>query len=132
MENRRQNYRHAFAPDALLPVSIQRGTGGPFWKGWALDLSVTGTRVRLEDSAQHLAANDRVVLRMALPRQSERLQMHGMVIHYSLDEQHETYGIEFLPSLSSSADELRERLIWTFLLQEQRRVIKQRHATTES
>ncbi|HZU35564.1 MAG TPA: PilZ domain-containing protein [Gemmataceae bacterium] len=130
-DNRRQNYRHTFPPEHALPVAVQRSTGGPFWPAEALDLSVTGTRVRLENSAHRLAIDDRVVLRIALPPSGERLQMHGEVIHRVFDEHGATYGVQFLPSLNPSADEHRDRMIWQFLLAEQRRAIRRLHEELE-
>src|SRR5262249_24964969 len=127
MQNRRQDYRFAF------PTSERReGTcrfNGAGSNGELIDVSVTGARVRLHDphgqgaSVSHsLAPGQRVEVQLNLGPDKD-VELPALVIHRIQGEPE--VGLRFLSLADLRVQEERERALWTFLLDQQRRVRRQ-------
>jgi c-di-GMP-binding flagellar brake protein YcgR len=126
MGNRRQDYRHSFDPAQAPHVELERSSDAACCTGWIADLSVEGMRICFEGSAPALAENERVVARFTLPVHPLQFSLNARVIHLKTESDGYSCGIHFVPSANLDLDARRERAIWQFLLDEQRRVLRKR------
>ena len=120
MKNRREYYRHTFAADDGLPATVQDAAGGPLLPVVVLDLSLTGMRFRADGPHRPWAGDDLIAIRFTLPG-AVQLSIEGRVIYEHPSDQGESYGVHFLPSPSAGQNAQREKILWRFLLQAQRR-----------
>ena len=120
MENRRQDYRHAFPPPARIAVELLRaGTRVPV-EGEIVNLSVGGMGVELKQAASDTAAG-RWLARFTVPLEQTPLSIPARLVHAANAC---SCGFQFLPLVDSIAHEHRERLIGRYLLEEQRQARK--------
>jgi c-di-GMP-binding flagellar brake protein YcgR len=127
MQNRRLNYRHSFDADDRLPVELlppsRESLGGQI-----VDLSVTGMKVRLTNKERDLPAGERLLTGMSLPGLRTRLRLSATVVYDEPRSDAHYLGLRFLPSANRFADENCDKQIWLFLMDEQRRTIRERRA----
>lgn len=121
MENRRENYRHEFDPDQALPAEFElfgRGTPLP---GLIVSLSATGAGIQAAQDQFPMAAHDRLTLRFRLPKEEFSFELHAIIRHARKNEGGWYYGVQFLPSEDPEEEAERDRRIWRFLMEMQRR-----------
>lgn len=118
MDNRRDDYRFAFPAHERLAVECQtpptESCGAEI-----VDLSVTGMRVQLHDAHPTLAPGQRLLLKFALGH-AEAMTMPAVVVHRGVERRGEL-GVRFLPVADVETQEAREKALWVFLLEEQRK-----------
>ena len=125
MENRRQDYRHIFRPHERRQVQMSAAAAGTL-RGELLDLSLGGVRVRLPGGAPPLKPQERCRVQLEVDS-DQALLFDAEVIHREPDPE-ASCGLRFLPLVDVNAWELRERRLWKFLLEEQRRLRRQRNS----
>jgi PilZ domain len=118
MENRRQHYRFAFAPTRRLPVHLGSIDGQASVAGKIVNLSIWGICVSIEGPG--MPPGDRWYATFALEPDAEPLTLLLERV-YAQDGTETCCGFRFLRTLDLKAQEERERTIWRFLLEEQRR-----------
>ena|SRR5208282_3916440 len=124
MENRRQYYRHLFTPGRRLRVQLGLPGSGARYNGEVIDLSIGGMRVRLKDAIQPVPGDDQLLAEISRKSGAEvefQLGLTADIVHSEAHADTRDYGIRFLPVQNAAASETRERAIWRFLIQEQRR-----------
>lgn len=128
-DNRRDTYRHPFPPYNAPPVAIQfPGTShGPESRsGEMLDLSLGGMGVRVREEEDACVAGSRCLVCFSLPGANvdrTKLLFECLVVHARKEPLGVSYGLCFLPLDSPVEEEKRARLLWNFLLEEQRRAL---------
>jgi hypothetical protein len=123
MENRRFDYRHTFPPDDRLRVEISTTRGRRLLTGEIINLSVGGMAVALGDGAAPPRESDRVRAHFAIPHGLRRLALESAVVHTPAGEG--PFGLRFLALDDPDAQDEREKALWVFLLDEQRRLRRQ-------
>jgi c-di-GMP-binding flagellar brake protein YcgR len=119
MQNKRLDYRYPFAPAERRRVEIKPdGASETTLQGEIVNLSVSGVAVRL-DSAAPPQRHARLRLRFVLGADQE-MALPAEVMHGG-DPDGQVWGLRFLPLADLAATEARERIVWRFLMQEQRR-----------
>lgn len=119
MENRRECYRHPFPPEQALPVIVEDFAHGAAWQGQALDLSLTGMRIRIADPQPQPFSGRRANVRLFLDP-AEALSLPIRVVHAEPRDPG-VFGCEFVESIDPRTNERREKKLWAYLLQQQRR-----------
>lgn len=129
MENRRQDYRHAFPPPERRRVHLtaNTGTAKTGTMGEILDLSLGGMRVRLPESAAPLSPQQRYRVELSLAA-DEPLALDAEVVHGKNDPENGC-GMHFLEVVDLGARAARERKLWKFLIDEQ---LRQRRLVSRS
>jgi c-di-GMP-binding flagellar brake protein YcgR len=126
MDNRRQDYRHTFEPAERLHVELTRADGSAVLTGEIVNLSVGGMLVALPHACPFKPA-ERCHVQFAI--EPERpLAIRAAVVHLAADRA--GAGLRFLPLANLDAGEARERALWRFLLDEQRRARRARMPAT--
>jgi hypothetical protein len=121
VENRRHDYRHTFPPDDRLRVELSTPSGRPLSAGQIVNLSVGGMAVDLGEEAVRLAEDEPVRAHFAIPHGLRRFALEPAVVHTGGGP----LGLRFLPLADAAAQDERERALWVFLLDEQRRLRRQ-------
>ncbi|HZT79009.1 MAG TPA: PilZ domain-containing protein [Gemmataceae bacterium] len=126
MTNRRHDYRHPFAPDDRLRVELSAPGKHPVVTGQMVNLSVGGLAYLGEPPAgpEH---GRRVVAHFAIPHGLRRFAIPAEVVHGG---EGDLLGLRFLPLDDSEAQDERDKALWVFLMDEQRRAIRQRRAAS--
>ncbi len=128
MDNRRQTYRHSFAPAEQIAIELALPGERTARRGELIDLSIEGMQVKLDGDASprveeeltaHLLGRrvPFVQLGMSLPGQVKYVRQHGSQVHC---------GIHFLPTASVTTNDQRETTLARFLAEEQRRALRRR------
>ena len=120
-ENRRRDYRHPFLPTDTRPVDLELLAHPATTMGEILDLSLGGMRVRLDKKVDPPKPNDRLRVRSAIPGMDSSLGLASVVVHSQTTPDGHFCGIHFLSSTNPTADDGREKALWRFLMDEQRR-----------
>ena len=117
--NRRQNYRFSFPTGERPRVEVvlrqlpQRAQ--------LLDLGVQGMRVRLSESPAPPALDEAVTVRLELPRLAAPVVVSGTVVYLERMGRALDCGVRFLPLPRLADNEERDRVLWAYLMEEQRR-----------
>lgn len=125
MSNRRNDYRHPFAPDDRLRVELSAWGARPFVTGQIADLSVGGIAC-VAEGAVILDAGRPVVAHFAIPQGLRRFAIRCTVVHAGAGREVDPIRLRFLPLDDPAAQEEREQALWLFLLDEQRRDLRMR------
>jgi hypothetical protein len=123
VSNRRNDYRHQFAPDDRLRVELSSPGSRRRAVGQMANLSVGGLAF-LGDGSFRLDPAAPVVAHFAIPHGLRRFAIPSAVVHTAADG----IGLRFLPLEDPVAQEEREKALWVFLLDEQRRERRLRRA----
>ena len=123
MSNRRNDYRHQFADDDRLRVDLSALPGRRRVTGQMVNLSVGGLAF-LGDGSFRLDPAAPVVAHFAIPHGLRRFAIPSAVVHTAADG----IGLRFLPLEDPVAQEEREKALWVFLMDEQRRERRLRRA----
>lgn len=116
MENRRQHYRHVFGPTRLIKVGLESGPAQASLQGELVDLSVGGMCLYMPKAPGTWAKQCSASLTLEQNPVSIRVeQVHDRVGNGRC------LGFRFLPDADTAAAEAQEKVIWKFLLDEQRR-----------
>jgi hypothetical protein len=132
MQNRRQDYRHTFAPYERIPVSVEITGRRSRYVGEMVNLSIGGFCLQLHGKTAPFSKDDSCVARFQLPGEDVQLEVHSRIIHGSHNTCSHDLGIQFLPLASPVAQEKRENALWRFLMREQRRCIRRDRLDTSS
>ncbi|HKI35959.1 MAG TPA: PilZ domain-containing protein [Gemmataceae bacterium] len=125
MNNRRNDYRHPFAVDDRLRVELTAAGGRRLAAGQIVDLSVGGLAY-LGDAPIRLDPAHPVVVHFAIPHGLRRLAIPAAVVYTGAEEEGSPFGLRFLPLDDADAQEERDKALWVFLLDEQRRERRRR------
>ncbi len=120
MSNRRNDYRHPFAPDDRLRVELSLWGGRPFATGQISDLSLGGLSC-VFPAGSPLDAGRPVVAHFAIPHALRQFAIRCEVIHAGAGGEDDPVRLRFLPLRNPVAQEERDKALWGFLLDEQRR-----------
>jgi hypothetical protein len=115
MHNRRNDYRHPFAPEDRLRVELTSARGSCVI-GEIADLSIGGLAYE-GDVAFPLVPDEQVTAHFAIPHGLRRFAIPATVVH----DRGDRFGLHFLPLEDDEAQEDRDKALWVFLLDEQRR-----------
>lgn len=121
MDNRRADYRHAFRPHERPAIAVHVRDAA--CRGEIVDLSLRGMAIQLE-SPVPLTPHDRIHAEIEIPG-DEKLSLMGEVIHRAQPSSRQ-FGMRFLLPADLNAAESRDRVLWRFLMQEQRRQRRER------
>lgn len=126
MDNRRNDYRHVFSPPEGLRVQIQSDSQLLF-QGVMVDLSLGGLRVQQppdqpssKDAKVSLGPQKKVQVMFTLPWENQPMRLDCLVIHVRQG----IWGLQILPLDDDQAETIRQKTLWRFLLEEQRRQIR--------
>jgi c-di-GMP-binding flagellar brake protein YcgR len=123
MDNRRRYYRHSFIGPPLLQATLSSAGGPESRRGEIVNLSVGGMALRLEDQT-FLASASQWTIGVCLNRDTPLL-LQATLVHQATDN-NPSYGFQFHSLAETHANEEREKVIWSFLLDEQRKARRQR------
>jgi hypothetical protein len=115
MINRRQYYRHIMPPARGITVTLRSSDGMSCCTGDIVDLSIGGLCAKLPDSP----ADKPWLATFGLGSEGPTLTIPVQQVH-AADERPGHYGFRFLPRPNPRIHEEQERMIWSFLLDEQR------------
>jgi hypothetical protein len=130
MENRRETYRHAFAPWERVSVELSAPGQRSKWTGELVDLSLGGLAIRLQENDRLPPPRGPVTAQFLLPGETDPLTIQSFVTHWRRDPDSCTWGIHFLPLPQPKAEAGRSKTLWRVLLEEQRQALRQDHAET--
>jgi hypothetical protein len=125
MDNRRSDYRHRFAAEERLPVTVSLVDQPATLKGDIVNLSVNGAAV-LFPTRPGLAARGHFRLSFRLPLRTSPLVFEAAVTRRPAEAEPAVVAFRFLPLADPEAEEARQQAVWQFLLEEQRREIRHR------
>jgi len=125
MQNRRNDFRVVFTLQDALPVKLESMPLRQALQGQVVDLSIGGMRVRLSGRRVELAPTELWIAQPTLPGLPGRLAMRSAIVYSRAQQSGSEYGVHFLPLADRELAEARDKLIWRFLLEEQRRRIAQ-------
>jgi c-di-GMP-binding flagellar brake protein YcgR len=117
MENRRQHYRHQFAPTHAFGVRLQSRDGSPTLDGELIDLSIGGMRVYASALTKEMA--DEWIVTLPLDTAAAPLSISAQRVHRR-EGAAACCGFRFLDAADMQTSEERAKVIWQFLLKEQR------------
>ncbi len=120
MPNRRKDYRLALADDPLPAELLLPGSKRPL-VGAVVNLSISGMALRLPEDLPTPTLEEVCQVTFTLPSDRRRLPIQARAVYVSRRDDGNLCGLSFLPLSLESATEERERAIWLFLLDEQRR-----------
>jgi c-di-GMP-binding flagellar brake protein YcgR len=129
-ENRRENYRCSFPEGSRLHVNLETPMGRKHLSGEIIDMSTTGATVRLDGTPALPLQSETVVASFHIPGVDSQLSVNSAVVHRDQGDDAVYLGLEFLPLAIPSAAETRDRILWSFLLNEQRRQRKEKLSRT--
>jgi len=118
MENRRRDYRHPFAAPHRLRVAFLAADDTVLAEGDIANLSVSGMAVVFRHGPPQVA-QERWLARLGHPFWPAPLLVPCSLVHAQPAEPYQA-GFRFLPMANPTATEERERLLWSFLLEQQR------------
>lgn len=125
MENRRNEFRHIFPLNDQLRVELASVYLPRMITGQVVDLSVAGMAVDLGEQALWLREGIYCLAHFNIPHGLRHFALESQVISTRQGTGHGRLGLYFLPLPDLERQEERERLLWEFLLDEQRRVRQQ-------
>jgi c-di-GMP-binding flagellar brake protein YcgR len=117
MQNRRHYYRHTLAPKYNLTVSFRTTDGAGSFSGELVNLSIGGIRVATQRTEER--PGKRWIATFTLEADSPPLSIPVERI-YAQDDKAGYCGFHFLARARVRDQEEQERIIWQFLLEEQR------------
>jgi hypothetical protein len=121
MKNQRQNFRYRY-PLIERPVARLERDGCPTGiRADVLDLGVEGMGVSLEAGAPSLQMDETIRVHLELPRLEEPLAISCAVVYLERVGANLRCGLRFLPLLVPAATTMRERTLWRYLREEERR-----------
>ena len=127
MENRRNNYRHLFEKETAISVELYSpSTPEIRLRGVMTNLSITGMAVNFPSASVVLKPEERFRAQFSLPNETDPILLDCEVVHPEADPKPREHGFRFLPLLNHREEESRQRKLWLFLLDEQRRAIQAR------
>ncbi len=122
MEIQRKDYRHSFPPDERIRVDLEFSGPRTLLHGEIVNLSVGGMRVQFVDPVPPLKPRGRLVARASIQKEQVDLSLPSSVVYAEHSDEISFCGLQFLSSANRTLDESRERTVWRFLLEEQRRL----------
>jgi hypothetical protein len=128
MNNRRHTYRHPFVAAEQVKVELVAPAKGRALRCELIDLSIEGMKVRLDANASP-GVDEQLTARLLgrpTPPVHLGLLLLGQVKYVLPEGRHVCCGIQFLPAASLPLNEQRESALGRFLVEEQRRALRQR------
>jgi len=96
-----------------------------------VNLSVGGVAVQFGKNGHRLHEEERCVVTFVIPDDQVELRIPAVVVHQEGSADAPIYGLQFLSQVDPEENENRDKVIWRFLLAEQRRQ-RQSQKTTKS
>ena len=118
MQNRRQQYRHEFPPTRPMMVHLHSPHSRETITAEVVNLSIGGMCVYSSALRKHSA--DRWDVALTFDSESEPLTVPAETVYRRPDDS-ALWGFRFAAETDEEKSDLRERVIWQFLLSEQRR-----------
>jgi c-di-GMP-binding flagellar brake protein YcgR len=118
MQNRRQHFRYAFTPKSYWKATFHHLDTSTAFSAEIVNLSIGGICVKVD--AGHLAEGKNWIVAIALSTHDEPLRIPVEWVHPHVGESG-LLGFRFLPLPNAMEQEEQDRLIWRFILEEQRR-----------
>ncbi len=118
MENRRQHFRYAFTPKSYWKATFRALDGTATFSAEIMDLSIGGICVKAESGPS--AAAEKWLVAIELSTHAEPLRIPVERVHPDGGAPGH-WGFRFLPLPNAVEQEEQDRLIWRFILEEQRR-----------
>lgn len=118
MENRRQHYRYAFTLRSYWKATFHALDRSATFSAEIVNLSIGGICVKPE--AGSAIEEEQWIVGITLSSHAEPLRIPVQRVHRS-DGAAGTWGFRFLPMPNAQEQEEQDRVIWRFLLEEQRR-----------
>lgn len=118
MQNRRQHFRYSFTPKTYWRATFRALESANSFSAEIVNLSIGGICVKLERG--HAAKGERWIVAVELSTHDEPLRIPVERVHPNGGEPG-FWGFRFLPLPSALEQEEQDRLIWRFILEEQRR-----------
>ncbi len=126
MDNRRADYRHTFRTQDDIQVELESALTHTKIRGRLRDLSTTGMKIWLLDPPVGVTRSESWILRAPVPGLA-RSSARATIVYYEPGSAGGHCGMRFLRLADPRATEAREKQIWRFLLDEQRRPIRHRY-----
>ena len=120
-ENRRESYRCPLPEDCRLRVQLDTPMRRSCFTGVITDMSTTGASVLLDGTPAIPLELDTVTARFRIPGIFSPLTVNSSIVRRTEEEDGIYLRLEFLPLAIPSAAESRDKILWSFLLDEQRR-----------
>lgn len=119
-DNRRRDYRHYFNPHERVRVELNASKPQISLPGAIVNLSIGGMLVQLDDPTVTLRTDDQFRAGFTIPG-DRHLTFQAVVNRIQTWEGAVCHSFRFFPLLDPAENEARERALWLFLLDEQRR-----------
>jgi c-di-GMP-binding flagellar brake protein YcgR len=116
----RAGHRFNFPPGQGFPVVLHTGRLQPL-VGYAVDLSIGGILVEVEQASGFLPMGSTVSLGLALPEHLGFVTIEATIAHQRTSSNCLRCGLRFLAMDDPAAQEQREEALWQLMLAEQRR-----------
>jgi hypothetical protein len=121
MENRRKDYRHRLEAPGRLGAELTPSGRPAAVAAEVIDLSVSGLAVALPAAAAP-TVGEACIVRLVATAERLDLKIPAVVIHRHDTPAGSRLGLHFPPLANPAANDNRERVLWRFLLEEQRRL----------
>lgn len=131
MENRRKDFRHRFdagerievvlSPKRRIDVKLSSPDHPEIRAGQIHNLSLHGMLIVLAKNLPPLAIKESVLTCFILPKTGDRLTIEAVVVRTQVISGETYYGCQFIPLAYREDQQKREKLLWQYLLNEQRR-----------
>lgn len=120
-ENRRHDYRHQFGKHERIRVELEAPRQKKTLFGFIVNLSLGGMLVELEDQSIALAKDEECRAHFSIPSDGRPVVFDAVVIRAQPLSGIVQHSFHFLPLADPVEEEKREKNLWQFLMEEQRR-----------
>lgn len=120
-ENRRRDYRHYFNPHERIRVELNATKPQVSLAGAIVNLSIGGMMVQLDDPTLTLKTDDQFRANFTIPPNDRHLTFQTVVNRVQDWDGIICHSFRYFPLIDPKENESRERALWLFLLDEQRR-----------
>jgi c-di-GMP-binding flagellar brake protein YcgR len=124
MNNRRADYRHCFEQTVRIPVRLDSIWRPAQIKGAVRDLSLGGMSISLSETRVPLAVFQQCFAEIHVEEDKPALRLSAAIVR--VDSGHGGVlrcGLQFLSSPEPAQNEIRQKRLWQYLLQQQRLVL---------
>jgi len=120
MNNRRADYRHPFEQSMRLPVRLDSIWRPVQISGAVRDLSLGGMSISLSETRVPLAVFQQCFAEIHVEEDKPVLRLSAAIVR--VDSAHGVLrcGLQFLSSPEPAQNEVRQKRLWQYLLQQQR------------
>jgi PilZ domain-containing protein len=120
--SKRSDYRHTFGPRERPVIGVAVSGRPPYLRGRILNLSLRGALIEICDPAGLLKDAGWAVVRFEIP--DAALEYHCRIVYAAPGDGLPQFALRFIRLLDPRDNARRERTLWRYLLEEQRRQIR--------